>query len=113
MSLIIGTAPPFQPPKDLQDSGSIACAPGVYTQLIANTSHKSKWIQVRINNVAADGNLELAIGPAGAEVDLLHWFFSAGTNWDIGNMMFEIPKGVRVSCKPSVAVGSVEYHHYF
>jgi hypothetical protein len=104
--------PIFKPPTRLDDSGAIVCLPNVWTQLLALTTAKSKWIQVRISQDAANGNILIGTGAAGLEVQLLHWSFDAGTNWDVGNLLFEIPAGVRISARPSVQV-TVEFHLYY
>ena len=113
MTFINGTPPQLKLARSLQDSGSVACAAGAFTQLIAAVIRNSKWIQCRINNVLADGSLEIFTGPPGFEVPLFHWAFSAGTNWDVGNLAFEIPQGTRLSCRPTVNIGSVEFHIYY
>jgi hypothetical protein len=70
-------------------------------------------VQIRINGVLLDGSLGILYGAAGFEVQRLHWFFGAGTNWDICNMAFEIPRLTRVSARPTVNITSVELHIYF
>jgi hypothetical protein len=107
------STPPTKIATSLDDSGAVACGLGVWTQLIAQTSRKSKWVQLRINNVLADGSLEIGYGAPGSEVPRLHWAFSAGTNWDVGNLAFEIPAGTRLTCRPTVNIGAVELHVYY
>lgn len=105
-------SPVFQIAKSVQDSGAVVCAPGVWTQLILSTSGKSRWIQCRISQNIANGSIQIGRGAPGGEVQLFHWAFDAGTNWDVGNLAFEIPRATRLTANPTVQV-TVEFHVYY
>ncbi len=94
------------------DSGLKVCAAGVYTEMILSTPAKSKWIQLRVVSGLASGEVEIAKGLAGSEIDILHWSYGVLTSIDIGNIAFELDKGLRLSLKPSSNI-TTELHYYY
>lgn len=107
------TTAPSRTPRFNQDSGPIACAAGITTELLAALTAKTKWIQINVDGVAPAGNLVIQTGPAGLEVPLFTWYVGAGYIGDVANMPYEIPAGTRISCNPTMAVGVVEFHAYW
>lgn len=97
--------------RGLVDIHGLACNLGIYTEVVAITLAPSKWIQIRVT-AGAGGELQIAQGAAGFEVDIVHWGYPNNPDYDIGNLAFEFPAGVRISAKPTTNI-TLEFHYYY